>query len=110
MSKLITTYDRVYGYLKEAQKYRDDDKLLVARFWYDEMKAAGIKMDAAVDPVYVIRMYVDGKMTNHDTITRARRKVQEEVPEFRGASYAKRQGKQQAEVKAEVRQLTKDKL
>ena len=49
----------------------------------------------------LLKMYVNGDLVNHDTITRARRKVQEENPSLRGENYNGRQAHQE-DVKADL--------
>ena len=48
-----------------------------------------------------MKMYYEGKLTNSDSITRARRKVQELCPELRGKVYKARQANQE-KVKKEL--------
>lgn len=104
MSNLTTLYDQVKRLLTEKEDYRNSDELLTARIWYDELKRINpnIQFVSAVD---WMTLYKDGKVTTADSITRARRKVQEENIHLRGKAYNQRKGKKQEEVKQEIRNL-----
>jgi hypothetical protein len=80
---------QVAYYLHHKESLRDDDKLLVANIWYQELLDKNIdsKKFSAFD---FLQMYADDTLTNSDIITRARRKVQEENPQLRGKNWAKR--------------------
>ena len=100
-----TYYKLIKSLLIEKEAYRDDDELLTARVWFDELK-----YELAVDPytessVAFMQLYSKGKITTADTITRARRKVQEENKELRGNNYVERKGKKQQEVKYGLRNI-----
>lgn len=71
--------------------YRDSDEALVARYWVDEFEAAGnnIQTSRAYKFADMVRK---GELTSFDNITRAKRKVQEQVPELRGETWGMRHG------------------
>lgn len=94
---------RIHKLLASDPKYRDDDNLLMNRVQYDEIISMGL--DPKQVPVYdFFRFRIKNLITDEDTITRLRRKVQEEHPETRGEKYKKRQAKQ-AEVQDDLRDL-----
>lgn len=67
--------------------------------WIQELNALGedYKKLSAVD---FMHFYAEGKLTNTDTITRIRRKLQETSPNLRGKKYEKRQARQKDVKKA----------
>lgn len=104
MSNIPQVYDRVVRLLKEDTKYRDDDNALVARIWWDELRAKNIEGTSATATQF-LTLYRDGKVTTADSITRARRKAQELHKELRGASYTNRQVHKTEEVKSAIRYM-----
>lgn len=103
MSRLTKTYDTVIHQLRRDEKYRDNDNLLVVKIWWHELENLGYdpKNLSAYD---FMCLYRDDKLTVADTITRARRKAQENFPELRGKSYEPRQQETEA-VKQELKLL-----
>jgi hypothetical protein len=103
MSKINTVYDFVFSQLVKAERYRDDDNLLVVSIWWEELAKMGYdgRNLSAYD---FMNLYKSQKLTSSDTITRARRKIQEENPDLRGKSYQSRQAKTE-DVKQELRLL-----
>mgnify|MGYP001615620743 FL=1 len=96
IKKFRSTYDAVKSLLQEddnriIDKYRDDDELLVCRFWCDELKNKNIVVKS-LDAIAFMMMYKKGLITSADCVTRARRKITENFPELRGKSYKKRKG------------------
>lgn len=87
--KLLTKYPHL----------RDSDQKLVSNIWYYELDGAEL---SAKD---FIGLIANKKLTNYDSITRARRKVQEEHEELRGTNYTKRK-----EQEAVVREGINNKL
>jgi hypothetical protein len=86
--KLLTNKlkDKVKKILIEKPATRDCDRLLTATIWFNEAKDK-----TAVWHLYAFfRNYVDGKLTLADSITRARRKLQEDHIELRGNNWYKR--------------------
>ena len=91
VAKLLT------GYLH----LRDNDNALIANIWHQDMKAKG--MDTKNIPAYsLLDVLSSGGLSSTESITRARRKVQEEQVRLRGYKYNKRQ-ENQAEIIAQVR-------
>lgn len=104
--KITKIYDIVLNLLKADEKYRNSDNKLVVRIWYDEMYKIG-KNPKSLSFTDFLTFYRDEKLTSADSITRARRKVQEEHPELRGYKYNHRQAHTE-DVKAEIRQISAD--
>jgi hypothetical protein len=66
--------------LTKHEHLRDNDTALIANIWYREFDAEQKTYD-------FLKAFADGKLTNPESIRRARQKVQEEMPELRGKSY-----------------------
>ena len=97
-----TTKDKVKSLLVQFPHLRDSDERLIATYW---MKEAGSKdaLDSMSATQFLLN-FVSGAYTEPDSITRMRRKVQEENEELRGKSYYKRQ-KLETNVRSEIRNL-----
>jgi hypothetical protein len=83
MEKLIHKTTQVKTLLQKSKHLRDDDMKLIAKVWAME---SGLSEN---NPVF--KKMIDGKLTAPDYITRARRRIQENVPSLRGKSYKARQ-------------------
>ena len=88
-----TIFTSVKKLLAESPRYRDNDKLLIARIWWEEMKSKGIDPEKATAR-QLMDLMVDDRVTQPDTIKRARRKVQEHFPNLRGIIRTHRMQKQ----------------
>jgi len=84
-NKLITAkiYDRVKGILQQYPKTRESDNALMASLWFQDTNQLHINLNDIVD----------GKLTNWEGATRARRKIMEEVPSLRGKNYILRKAR-----------------
>ena len=78
----------------------DDDHLLCVVIWHNALKQEGFDI-MNTSAYHFMQMYRDKKLPNHDTVTRIRRKLQEEHVELRGKKYVERQLKQN-EVKKDL--------
>ena len=77
----------VEALLQEKPYLRDNDEKLIAEVWHKE--SAKIRaLDGSVSDF--LRDLWNGKLTRPESITRARRKLQEERPELRGDKWRKR--------------------
>lgn len=97
MEKISNLTEQVKGVLEKDPRTRDNDRLLCSIMWYRSIGSTTRTMSA----VDFLKMYVNGDLINHDTITRARRKVQEENISLRGENYNGRQSHQD-DVKADL--------
>lgn len=77
--------DIVKGILSRNVKSRDNDGLLLATFWYKELKSK------SYNQCDLLNLLAREKLTSAESITRCRRKLQEEIPELRGSRYDERQ-------------------
>lgn len=78
---------------------KDNDMLLVAQFW-----ALESKFNEKNQAYEVFDAMSKGTLTSYESITRARRKLQEMHPELRGLSWEKRH-KRQSKVIEDVRSI-----
>jgi hypothetical protein len=83
-----TMYDKVKALLVEDVRLQSSDRALMARIWKDEMKAAN---DMPMDLFFT--MFTSGQLSSYESITRARRKVQEKEVTLRGVNYKQRKKK-----------------
>ena len=86
LKQLIKVQDHVKFLLEAYPKLRDNDVRLVATYYYNNI--ANINQMSAID---FLEVMVNGNLPSPDTITRARRKIQEKHPELRGAKYEEKQ-------------------
>lgn len=79
--------------LQKNSGCRDDDFKLVANYWFWELSSQG-KNPINLTAWDFLQSYANGELSNADTITRQRRKLQEENADLRGVKYKERQAKQ----------------
>ena len=82
----MKTKDKVIYWLDKYPKLRDDDNRLCANIWSEELNNLEI---TAKD---FLKLYASNKLTSAPSIKRARAKLQEECPEYRGEKYNLRKG------------------
>jgi len=82
----MKTKDKVIYWLDKYPKLRDDDNRLCANIWSEELNNLEI---TAKD---FLKLYASNKLTSAPSIKRARAKLQEECPEYRGDKYNLRKG------------------
>lgn len=89
MSKLTNLKDKIEGLLRCHTHLRDDDMRLTANIWHYEMKGKSDFLTA----------YANKDLTMADTITRLRRKIQEDNPDLRGTKWEERHEKEEKVIK-----------
>ena len=87
--KLKTLKEKVKILLTKFTELRDDDKLLVTKLWFYELKKYEVE-PSLMTAMQFFEIYQQNVLSNSDLITRARRKIQEENPELRGKSWDER--------------------
>ena len=105
MNKLIKT--KVADILFRHPETQDNDRELIVRYWKGEISElqdiAREKLQSM--PYFTLdsffAAFMTGGFTSPESITRARRQVQEQIPIFRGEKYKARINKQE-EVKKEL--------
>lgn len=98
--------NKVEDILREYPQSRDNDLDLIARYWYLEMKKSqrgGLYLSDDQIKAFC-QLVTSGLITLPDTITRARRKIQEEIPALRGEKYHKRHSATEI-VKEEIKEI-----
>ena len=88
----MNTKGKVKFWLKLDANLRDSDSRLCANIWGSELTTQlgeGINSATAID---FLEMYAKGKLTSAPSIKRARAKLQEEEPKYRGEKYNLRKG------------------
>jgi ABC-type uncharacterized transport system ATPase component len=81
---------RIIKYLVNNPDLRDSDSKLMARIWYDEVQSTLGLIETAEELLIAVSK---GQLTNWESATRCRRKIQEEVPELRGKGHSLRKAK-----------------
>lgn len=102
MSKALskTTAQLVKSVLVQSEKARDDDRYIDAVIWNKEAERLGLTSIKEF-----INAYYRGKITDPNSISRVRRKLQELYPELRGKKYEERQGQLQEEAKDKIKKI-----
>jgi len=78
--------------LHEEVETRDNERLLHCNVWWNEIKELYPSQAKAACQDF-LRIYNDGHLTPPSTISRARRKLQEEDKTLRGEKWYKRKGR-----------------
>jgi hypothetical protein len=97
--KIIRLVDKVTRLLRDKAVLRDNDRRLTCNIWWKSVSNPELLMFEDF-----IALYIKGKVPESDSITRCRRKVQEENEELRGESWDLRHGLEDA-VKEELREI-----
>jgi hypothetical protein len=98
MKKIL---NRVVNLLTKHPQLRDDDARLTANIWYQNTD--NIKN---MDAVELLTHLADGNLPSYESISRCRRKIQEEKPELRGKKWDKRHSKKlQKQIKDDIKQI-----
>ena len=82
----MKTKDKVKYWLDRYPSLKDDDNRLSANIWSEELGGSDI---TAQD---FLALYAANKLTSAPSIKRARAKLQEEEPKYRGKKYNLRKG------------------
>ena len=91
--------DKVINLLTKHPSLRDSDERLIANIWYNHTKNVD-----EIDAITLLSRFAEGKLPSYQSISRCRRKIQEEKPDLRGKKWAKRHSKQQL-VKDEIKEI-----
>ena len=100
--KFKETANRIEKWLRDHPHLRDNDERLIGCIWHQDLKDKDIDLDQ-ISGTDLIKLMIEGKLTNPKSIGRARRKLQQEHPSLRGKAYKKRKEDQQDETIDEVR-------
>tara|TARA_R110000737_G_scaffold83283_5_gene115755 strand:+ start:103 stop:417 length:315 start_codon:yes stop_codon:yes gene_type:complete len=102
--KIGTKKEMITDWLYSCPDLRDDDNWLVSDVWKHEIGARLYNISGES----VLYMIASGKLTSAESITRCRRKIQQENPSLRGQKYKARH-KEQIEVKQELKDWNNEK-
>ena len=97
--KIINLSDQVIKLLKKKSHLRDNDRRLTCNIWWKSVSNPELLMFEDF-----INLYIDGKIPESDSITRCRRKVQEEIEELRGENWDLRHGLEDI-IKEEIKEI-----
>jgi hypothetical protein len=87
----MNTKEKVAYWLKMYDHLKDNDNRLCANIWAEELgHIEGITQETPI--VEFLKLYADNKFTSAPSIKRARAKLQEEDPKYRGEKYNLRKG------------------
>ena len=84
--------NRVKELMEDYPITRDDDSRLVCNIWWQE--AGGSETIQKLMAPDFLSKIVDRSLSSWETITRVRRKLQEEIPDLRGKKWDARHNKQ----------------
>ena len=84
--------------------FRDNDNKLIATVWHKLLKETDID-SREISGWTLLTHLGKGDLPTPESITRCRRKLQEEIPSLRGTTWEKRH-KKQDEVKTELKTMT----
>ena len=87
--------------LEKDTRARDNDNLLLARVWFNQIGEKLMHMSA----YDFLKTLADGDLYKPYSITRCRRKVQELNSDLRGESYNKRKKDMTEKIKEEIRTM-----
>ena len=87
----MKTKDKLKLFLKMYPRLKDNDNRLCSNIWATEIgEVEGINKESKVADFLIA--YAEGKLTSAPSIKRARAKLQEEEPKYRGEKYNLRKG------------------
>lgn len=89
--KASTAQDEIKSILERNTSSRDDDLQLLAQYWHEH-----IGIDSTIRDL--LRAMKQGKIHSIGTVTRCRRKLQEQHEHLRGERYNARQTDEQGEM------------
>ena len=84
------TTDQVEYFMRKWPKLKDDDNRLCANIWAKELEDLVFVEKSNIKDF--LKLYASNKLTSAPSIKRARAKLQEEFPKYRGKKYNLRKG------------------
>ena len=87
------TIQRVAAILLKHPETRDNDRMLCVYYWQQQLLDTG-RNPNSMDIADFFMAYTFTDLSDAQTITRLKRKLQMERPQFRGNKWAERQAKQ----------------
>ena len=96
---------RIKRLLDTKEIYRDSDAAMMARIWYEDFERLDNSSIMNENFVHFLIALKDNKLTNWDSATRCRRKIQELFPYLRGKKYRFRKESATEAIKKELRTM-----
>ena len=93
--------DRIIKLLTDKPHLREDDQPLIANIWWTDIKNLGLDPNN-ITGTKVLELFSQDKLSHPESIMRARRKIQEEMPELRGKNRSYKNAEQD-QVKDELK-------
>lgn len=90
LQQIFNCQNEVEALFIKDPKLQDDDNRLVAYYWKKQIESLGLNINQ-ITAFALLKLYSEKKLTQADVITRARRKLQEENPKYRGLKWNERQ-------------------
>ena len=91
--------DKVINLLTKHPSLRDSDERLAANIWYNHIQNIN-----EINAITLLSRFAEGKLPSYESISRCRRKIQEEKPDLRGKKWAKRHSKQKV-IKDQIKEM-----
>ena len=89
------TIQRVAAILLKNPETRDNDRMLCVRYWQQQLLDLGDDPSIMDIADFFMAYAFKNTLSDAQTITRLRRKLQMEQPEYRGKKWAEKQAKQE---------------
>ena len=102
--RIFKLIDEVETFMIKYKVLRDSDEKLMANIWSKYIVIDSVKFLNATD---ILTMLGRGDLPSYESISRCRRKLQEENPNLRGEKWLARQGKIQDNIKKELNSFKK---
>jgi len=102
LKKMKSIKDDVREIMKLSEDYKNNDSKLIAMYYYKKYGGKDVfETKSAMD---FLKGFAKGQFPLPDSITRVRRKLQEQEPELRGDAYKKRHSNE-ADVRKNINKL-----
>jgi len=102
LDKILKVKPIVLEILKTNLESRDDDNILILNVWEKQFKIETKKIDEFNNYIEFKHLLLNGRLSPPESITRSRRKLQEDNIELRGKLYDERQ-KQEKIIKNQLK-------
>ena len=102
--KIFKLIDEIELFLKKSKELRDSDERLMANIWGKYIGMDNIKYYTGID---ILKLLAKGELPSYESISRCRRKLQQECPELRGSKWDARQVNAQREIKKQLKSYPK---
>lgn len=98
--------ERVFEILKQNPECRDSDNKLMSEVWQQDIEGKQLDIDLRDRMAHFFDLLESNKLSSYESITRCRRKLQEQYPELRGKKWMERHIQEREMVK-EIREMNK---